>query len=53
LALNSPGQSGDPRSPHFDDLFDPWSRGEYFPLLYSRTAVEEHTESVLMLQPPS
>jgi penicillin amidase len=53
LALNSPGQSGDPRSPHFDDLFDPWSRGEYFPLLYSRAAVEEHTESVLMLQPPS
>lgn len=52
LALNSPGQSGDPRSRHFDDLHEPWSRGEYLPLLYSREEVERATESVWILEPP-
>ncbi|MPZ89924.1 MAG: penicillin acylase family protein, partial [Nitriliruptorales bacterium] len=28
LAMNSPGQSGDPDSPHYADLFEAWSRGE-------------------------
>jgi penicillin amidase len=51
LALNSPGQAGDPRSSHFDDLHRSWSRGEYFPLLYSRGAVERETEFVWVLQP--
>jgi acyl-homoserine lactone acylase PvdQ len=31
VGLNNPGQSGDPRSPHYCDLFEPWSRGKYFP----------------------
>src|SRR5206468_763275 len=31
LGLNNPGQSGDPQSPHYRDLFDLWSRGKYFP----------------------
>jgi penicillin amidase len=51
LALNSPGQSGDPRSPHFDDLHEPWSQGDYFPLLYSRAEVEAVVEEVLLLEP--
>jgi penicillin amidase len=51
LALNSPGQSGDPRSTHFDDLIGPWSKGTYFPLAYSRPSVERVTESVLVLEP--
>lgn len=50
-ALNSPGQSGDPRSQHFGDLIEPWSRGEYFPLLYSRKAVEKAAESVWLFEP--
>jgi hypothetical protein len=28
-----------------------WARGEYFPLLYSRSAVEQHTESRIILLP--
>lgn len=52
LALNYPGQSGDPASPHFDDLVDGWARGQYFPLLYSRFAVDAAAESVLELRPP-
>ncbi|GEL21237.1 penicillin amidase [Pseudonocardia sulfidoxydans NBRC 16205] len=52
LALNHPGQSGDPASPHFDDLVDGWAQGHYFPLLYSRVAVDAAAESVLELHPP-
>ncbi|MGI5507644.1 penicillin acylase family protein [Streptomyces sp. CA-106131] len=51
LAMNSPGQSGDPRSPHYDDLFVPWARGEAFPLLYSRDAVLRHVEMTIRLRP--
>ena len=28
LIMNSPGQSGDPASPHYSDLFRPWARDE-------------------------
>jgi penicillin G amidase len=52
LVMNSPGQSGDPDSPHYADLFEPWGRGEAFPLLYSREAVEAATEQRVHLRPP-
>ena len=50
-AMNTPGQSGDPDNPHYRDLAGSWGRGEYFPLLYSRKAVEGAAESVIRLQP--
>ncbi len=34
VAMNSPGQSGDPGSPHYDDLFAPWAADTPFPLYY-------------------
>ena len=37
-AVNHPGQSGDPDSPHYRDLAQMWRAGQYFPLLYSRKA---------------
>lgn len=39
-AMNSPGQSGDPESHHYRDLFEHWARDKYFPLNYSRDKVE-------------
>jgi penicillin amidase len=39
-AINTPGQSGDPASPHYRDLAPLWLKGEYFPLLYTRAKVE-------------
>ena len=39
VGLNTPGQSGDPDSPHYRDLFPLWARGEYFPIAYSRAKV--------------
>jgi penicillin amidase len=51
LAVNSPGQAGDPASPHFRDLFPLWLQGRYFPLTYSRKAVERVTERRIALEP--
>ena len=51
LGLNNPGQSGDPASPHYRDLFEIWSRGKYFPIFYSRPKIESVTEARQMLTP--
>ena len=51
LFMNSPGQSGDPRSPHYADLFEAWAADEAFPLLYSREKVEEAAEQRIVLEP--
>ncbi len=51
LATNVPGQSSDPRSPHYKDLLPLWGNDQYFPMVYSRARVEQETESVLWLRP--
>jgi penicillin G amidase len=43
---------GRPRQPHYADLFESWSRGEAFPLHYSRERVEATTERRIRLRPP-
>jgi len=53
IGINSPGQSGDPTSPHYRDLFDRKATGRCFPLAYSRGKVESVTESVAPLVPPA
>jgi penicillin amidase len=40
VGTNAPGQSGDPRSPFYRNLFRGWAVGRYFPLPYSAAAVE-------------
>jgi penicillin amidase len=50
-AMNHPGQSGDPGNPHYRDLATLWRSGQYFPLLYSRKAVENATEKKIELVP--
>ncbi len=50
-AINHPGQSGDPDSPHYRDLAPLWRAGQYFPLLYSRKAIDTATEKVIHLKP--
>lgn len=50
-AMNYPGQSGDPASPHYRDLAPMWLQGTYFPLLYTRAAVDAATEQVVDLVP--
>jgi penicillin amidase len=51
VATSVPGQSGQPGSPFYGNLLPLWERGEYFPLVYSRAAVERNTAHVLWLRP--
>ena len=51
VAVNTPGQSGQPGSEHYSDLLPLWSGGEYFPLAYSREAVEKVVGERLVLTP--
>lgn len=52
LASNTPGQSGDPDSPFYNNLFEEWINNRYFPLFYSRDKVESVTAEILRLVPP-
>ncbi len=51
VATNAPGQSGRPGSPYYGNLTESWAAGEYFPLLFSRPAVEARAENRLLLKP--
>ena len=51
VAINTPGQSGDPFSPHYRDLFPLWATGAYVPLDFSRAAVNRDAELVVKLEP--
>jgi penicillin amidase len=48
---STPGQSGQPGSPHYDDLLQLWANHEYAPLVFSREAVEQNTSQKLILSP--
>jgi penicillin amidase len=47
----STGNSGIPGHPHYGDCIDEFLRGQYRPLLYSRTAVESQVAHTLVLDP--
>ncbi|WP_099070571.1 penicillin acylase family protein [Nostoc linckia] len=51
LAMNSPGQSGNPESLHYKDLFPRWIANQAFPLLYSRGMIELVSEKKIQLIP--
>jgi len=51
FCVNTPGQSGDPRSPHYDDLAEIWSKGVYVPLVYSEKRIAEETIRTITLLP--
>ena len=51
VATSAPGQSGNPDSPHYRDLFALWAKHQYFPLFFTREKIESVTESRVVLQP--
>jgi penicillin amidase len=51
VAINVPGQSGQPQSGHYSDLLQLWAEGKYFPMLFSRKKIEEFAASRLKLTP--
>lgn len=51
IVTNTPGQSGDPRSAFYTNLFPLWATNTFVPLPYSPAAVKTHTVDVLVLRP--
>lgn len=51
MAINTPGQSGDPVSPHYRDLFARWATGNYVPFLWSRPRVLQEAERIIRVTP--
>jgi penicillin amidase len=48
---NNPGQSGDPSSAHYRDLFAVWIKDQYFAVPYARPNVERQAEVRQVLRP--
>lgn len=46
-----PGQSADPRSPHYRDWYENWLTGNTQPLWFSKAAVDTHAVSRMVLEP--
>ena len=51
MMTNTPGESGNPDSQHYGDLVEPWSKGDYHQMPFSRKAVEAATEEQILLVP--
>ncbi|MHB1191423.1 MAG: penicillin acylase family protein [Longimicrobiales bacterium] len=51
VGMNNPGQSGNPDSPFYRNLFEDWSLDRFFPVVYTRPRVESATAEVYSLQP--
>ena len=49
--VNVPGESAQPGSQNYGNLLPLWNEGRYFPLLYSRSAIEKASKERLLLDP--
>jgi len=49
--INAPGQSGDPRSPHYADLAPIWAAGDYVPMHYTKDAIDKAADLRIILTP--
>ncbi|HSC28471.1 MAG TPA: penicillin acylase family protein [Vicinamibacterales bacterium] len=50
IATNTPGQSGQPGSPFYDNLLPLWADDQYFPLAFSKKAVDGYAVHRLTLK---
>lgn len=51
VGMNTPGQSGDPDSPHYRNLFEDWANDRFHPVFYTRARIEAVTELRFELRP--
>lgn len=49
--INTPGQSGDPGSAHYDDMAPLWAAGRYVPMVFTRPAIEAAAALRITLTP--
>ncbi len=51
LMINTPGQSSNPDSPYYRNLFETWANDQYFPAYYSKEKIKKVVKEVTLLQP--
>ncbi len=51
IAIFPPGQSGHLGNPHYDDLIQPWLKGEYYPMLWTREQVDREMVNRFVIKP--
>ena len=51
IAANSPGQSGNPDSPFYSNLYQKWANDKYFPMYYSKEKIKSVTYKRSYLTP--
>ena len=51
LVMNNPGQSGDPASPYYKNLFQDWAQDRFFPLYFTRNKIDSVAAGVFRLVP--
>jgi penicillin amidase len=51
LMINSPGQSADPESKYYQNLFELWAKNEYFPAYFSKEKIIEVTDVRTVFEP--
>ena len=51
MFTNTPGQSGDPDSPFYKNLFELWANDKHFPVYFSRSMIEKVAAEKLTLNP--
>lgn len=51
LMINTPGQSEDPESPFYRNLFPIWADNEYFPAYFTAGRIKENAYSLTILKP--
>ena len=51
VGMNAPGQAGNPDSPFYANLFEPWAKDKFFPVFFSRDKVESVAAEAVVLRP--
>lgn len=51
IATNTPGQSGNPESLFYNNLFSDWAKDKYFPIYYSKEKIKSVTYKQTFLSP--
>lgn len=51
IGTNAPGQSGNPESPFYNNLFKDWAEDRYFPIYFTRDKIQAVTYKKTLLVP--
>lgn len=49
--INSPGQSGNPTSPYYKNLFETWAKDQFFPAYFSKEKIMSNTKEQITFTP--